>query len=764
VVIVINCFSKYDPWLVMWAAIICVVAVSAGLGAYHRAVIARGSQRLTWVVVQALLLGSGAWATHFMAMLAYHSGMQVAFGPGLTSLSLIIPIAGIGLGGAIAVMNPRTWLAALGGGICGSAIALMHFVGVFAMELPARVAWNPALIATAIVIGVGSASAGFYYMGDFRSPWQRATSTTLLVLAICGLHFTAMAATSFVPDGLSVPAGALSTGILAIGVGIFTFLILAAGFGMLVIGSISTRASAAYIRSALDCAPSPLAVYDHEARLMFWNQQYAEMLSLNGLTAAPGLRFKVVIDAASAHGLPNTAALLALSGPEPEGTLREGFLTHDGRWIQPRMAAAPEGGFVVLLTDVTENIELATREALAREVAEHANRAKTEFLANVSHEIRTPLNGILGMAQVMRAKSIDPKQRDQFALIDQSGKSLLQILDSVLDISRIEAGHVELASRRFDLEQTVTSAMLPYQSQATQAGIVLSVIIAPSARGVWKGDSDRLSQVMANLISNALKFTAKGMVEAIVSVEHEGLRFEIRDTGIGIPADKLELIFQTFTQVDASATRQFGGAGLGLAISRQLVSLMGGELSVSSQEGVGSNFTFSIPIAREAIAIPDLELGGEIDQEYTGGNLRILAAEDNSTNRLILEALLEPLGVNLTMVENGREAVILCKLSQFDVILMDIQMPEMDGIDATAAIRDHELTHHCPRTPIIALTANVMRHQTDTYFSAGMDGFVAKPIDMRLLMAAIDQVLPALQAPDHPGTPIGPEADLPKVA
>ena len=378
----------------------------------------------------------------------------------------------------------------------------------------------------------------------------------------------------------------------------------------------------------------------------------------------------------------------------------------------------------------------------ARDDAEAANRAKSQFLATMSHEIRTPLNGVLGMAQAMAADDLAPTQRARLNTIRQSGETLLTVLNDVLDLSKIEAGKLELEMVDFDvagLAQDVTSA---FAGVAAGKSLTLALEVEDAARGRYRGDSGRLGQVLSNLVSNALKFTDAGSVRLHVSRRSDALVFTISDTGIGIPADRLPNLFQKFEQVDASTTRRFGGTGLGLAICRQLATLMDAEVQVSSQEGVGSQFQLIARLPRVGEESPaESALSTPAAPAHDGPAIRVLAAEDNNINRLVLRTLLEQAGIDPVIVCDGVEAVTAWRDQEWDIILMDVQMPVLDGPSATRAIRAAERATGRQRTPIVALTANAMAHQREEYIAAGMDGLIPKPIQVTELFAALQAAL-----------------------
>jgi PAS domain S-box-containing protein len=393
------------------------------------------------------------------------------------------------------------------------------------------------------------------------------------------------------------------------------------------------------------------------------------------------------------------------------------------------------------LQDVTERrrTEAAMKEAAA--AAESANLAKSVFLATMSHEIRTPLNGVLGMAQAMGVDELSPVQKDRLDVIRQSGEALLAILNDVLDLSKIEAGKLNLEAIEFDLGELVRGAQAAFTSLANKKGISFALDVY-KADGAYVGDPTRVRQILYNLISNALKFTETGEVRVTAAYREGVLRLVVTDTGIGMTPEALSNLFNAFVQADATTTRRYGGTGLGLAITRELAELMGGAVEVSSAVGKGTTFEVSLPLERTGASIaaaPRIEQPAEVSAH--GWAIRLLAAEDNPTNQLVLKTLLHQVGIQPVLVANGLQAVEAWEAGDFDVILMDVQMPELDGPGATQIIRRREVGSSRPRTPIIGLTANAMSHQVEEYLAAGMDSVVTKPIDVAKLFEALDKVL-----------------------
>ncbi len=402
----------------------------------------------------------------------------------------------------------------------------------------------------------------------------------------------------------------------------------------------------------------------------------------------------------------------------------------------------------------------------ARDEAALANGAKTAFLATMSHEIRTPLNGVLGMAQAMAHGELSEAQRERLAVIRKAGESLTMILNDVLDLSKVEAGRMEIEEIEFDLAHLLQGAHEFFAAVADAKGLSLDLQIDDTVRGAYRGDPTRLRQIVNNLVSNALKFTARGGVRITAAhndAENGGpLRILVSDTGPGIAADQQAMAFDRFVQLDSSTTRRHGGTGLGLAICKELCELMGGQVTVDSEVGQGATFIVSLPLRRVHAADSSLseDCSGGFDG-LAGRPLRILAAEDNKMNQFVLKTLLDEAGLDLTVVDNGAQAVEAWATGRWDVVLMDVHMPVMDGIVAAREIRAREIDRGWDRTPIVALTGNAMIDQIAAVLSAGMDAHVSKPIDVRELFSVIAEMTdparsaahaPVLSADDDPSS------------
>ncbi|WP_439476102.1 ATP-binding protein [Brevundimonas sp.] len=413
-------------------------------------------------------------------------------------------------------------------------------------------------------------------------------------------------------------------------------------------------------------------------------------------------------------------------------------------WFEARTSIIrDENGRVVefqdLVRDVTETKRLEEALIEARDRAEAGARAKSEFLANMSHELRTPLTSVIGFSGLLQQSASLPETERRYAdRIGTASEALLGVINDILDYSKLEAGAVEMEARAFDPRALTQAVAAMVEGQCEVKGLTLAVVVDPDLPAALTGDEGRLRQVMLNFLANAAKFTAKGCLTLEASWTGDRLRIAVTDTGIGIPAEKIDTLFERFSQADSSTTRVYGGTGLGLSISRRLVEMMGGEIGAESRIGEGSTFWFEVPLTpAEAMASEEQADGETASPE----GLRILMADDAAANRELVVAILGGMGVALETVEDGAQAVEAARDGGYDLILMDVHMPVMDGLDATRAIRT--LAGEAGRVPIIALTANVQPEQVLRCREAGMDDHVGKPIQvadlLRVIAARLEQ-------------------------
>jgi signal transduction histidine kinase/CheY-like chemotaxis protein len=497
---------------------------------------------------------------------------------------------------------------------------------------------------------------------------------------------------------------------------------------------------------AIEAIPEGFAYFDAEDRLVLCNRQYRELI---GDFVEIGARYEDLVGEGVARGTypeaqDDPAAWIAARLNQhrvPSGPVEIALVGE--RWMRIDERSTPDGGIVGIRTDITDLKRRESELAAAKEAAEMANRAKSKFLATMSHEIRTPLNGIIGLAGMLSESPLNPTQREHVDTLRGSAEALLEILNDILDLSKLEAGRMSLEPAPFRLGELTNSVCDLVAPQCIAKGLELECCIDPLLPPAFTGDVGRLRQVLLNFMANAVKFTARGSVT--LSVKRVGgppaspmIGFAIADTGIGIPSDVLPRLFENFEQGDNSTARRYGGTGLGLSICRQLVQLMGGDITVESDQGKGSTFRFviTLPVADLPRVIEDRSTASEL--VGSSRRLRVLLAEDNTVNQKVGVAMLAQLGHHVDAVCNGLEALHAVQTLPYDLVLMDVEMPEMDGLEATRRIR--ALPGRVARIPIVAVTAFAMRGDAERSRAAGMDDHLCKPIRRREFIALLGRI------------------------
>ena len=743
---VLTCiFVQHDLRLVVVAALICVTACCTAFGFHARALRTAGPLSAAWIALTGLVAGSGVWATHFMAMLAYQPTLAIRYDLSETALSFAAAVAGMGVGFALPALRPGKAMSLIGGAVTGCSVAVMHYIGIAAIRTQAVMQWDLRFVAASVLIGALGGMLAFSLRHRVQGKWAFAPPAGALVLGIVGLHFTAMTAVTLLPDmTLAIPAEVMGRGGLAAATIALTILILLAGASLMLMERLGQHNTFASLRDALDAVPSGIVFYDAFGRLKVWNAAYAALMADCGVNCQVGNLRRTHIEAAAAAGW------FADTGDSPsqmvatlDGRSRPGpteFQRPDGRWLRHETFVTPDGGGVTVLNDITEQRQSAAAMAAARDAAEAANRAKTEFLANISHEIRTPLNGVLGFAEVLSRTRLNGAQRGLVGAIQQSGGALDSLLSDVLDLTRIEAGVVQLHAQAMRLSDLAVSAVEPFLARALEKGLHLRIEIAPDADAEIACDPPKLRKVLGSLVCNALKFTDAG--EVVLSITRSGDRvgFAVRDTGRGFDVALKPMLYERFGQADTSGTREHGGAGLGLAICNDYLRLMGGELECRSAPDHGSVFSFELTLPVQAAQVAGAPVAAP------EGALQVLVVDDNAVNRRVAELILDSAGIQHTSVVNGLEAFEAVMGGGFDAVLMDIQMPVMDGLEATRRIRSWEQETGRARTPIIVVSANGLQEHVDAGRAAGADDHVAKPVSAAGLLGALSTRLEALRA------------------
>ena len=748
--------GQYDYGLVMLSLLIAVGASYLGL------TLAAAARRSNTLYMQRLhlfsgsaSLGFGIWSMHFIGMLAFEMPTHVHYHPWITALSAAPSLFASWVALSLLARHDLTGPRLIGGGVVvGAGIGAMHYLGMAAMEIGPALRYDPTLFALSIVVAVmlGTLalwiSFGLRHRTRLRGYKRRLLAGTVMGLAIAGMHYTAMEAARFIgqpaPDFLP---GSNSHTILALTIAFVTVTLslLASGVNAVARYRALMRRSqetASELRTIVDAAVDGIIKISDRGIVLSFNESAERIF---------GYRADEVVGKNVSMLMPNPHRdahdgylknYLRTGERKIIGSGREVWALHkDGHQIPVRLGIGESrlGGistFVGFITDISERHRMETDLRRAKEEAEQAAAAKSAFLANMSHEIRTPMNAIIGFTDLVLDTPLDETQARHLGVVKTSARSLLNLLNDILDTAKLDGGHTELELRDFNLRRLCDQVIATQSLNAARKGLYLTLDY--QAGEYYQGDPLRIQQVVLNLLSNAVKFTQTGGVTLKVqepSVHNVVIRVE--DTGIGISADRIDRIFEPFTQADSSMTRRFGGTGLGTTIARQLVELMGGTISVTSSPGEGSVFQVELPLP-SGLAVDEDTLA---DQEVALPPLRILVADDVPQNLELLKTLLLHRKHEVTTAGNGQEAIDLYSNQVFDLILMDVQMPGINGHEATRAIRRHEAAAQRRYTPVIALTASVLEDDRRQASEAGMDGFAIKPLNLPELTAEMARVL-----------------------
>jgi len=757
--------SSYDYGLVGLSIVIAMLASYAALDLAGRVTSAVGRARALWLSGGAIAMGIGIWSMHYVGMLAFRLPVSILYDWPMVLISLLAAILASAI--ALFVVSRKTmglFRAAAGSVFMGSAIAGMHYIGMAAMRLPAMCHFSPWIVAVSIVLAVVISFVAlwltFYFRRETKSGgWKKSLSAVVMGAAVPVMHYTGMAAASFrsslIPGDLSHALNISALG--TIGIIVVTFMVL----GLTILTALADRRFSAQAlelessekrsRQILETSFDAFVEMDSNGRIIDWNVQAEKILGWPRAEVLGRILSETVIPAHQRDLYEEEVRLLLVSR---QGTaLNKRFevtaVCNDRREIPSEITISvlrreDSHHFAAFVRDLSERKRFEQDLREAKEAAEGANQAKSAFLATMSHEIRTPMNGILGMTELVLDTDLSTEQREHLGLVRLSAESLLSIINDILDFSKIEAGKLELEFIPFDLRESLGETMKALSFRAHQKGIELIYDVLPEVPEALLGDPGRVRQILINLVGNAIKFTERGEIVVTVDEQPEApnmtrLHFAVRDTGVGVPVEKQESIFEAFSQADGSMTRKYGGTGLGLTICKRLAELMEGRIWMESQPGQGSTFHFVI-----RVGIQDTPAARSVPvQPERLRDMHVLIVDDNFTNRRVLEGMLTRWGMRPTAVEGGRAGLQALQVAKstghpFPLILLDGQMPEMDGFTLAELIRkDPSLVG----ATIMMLTSAGHAGDAARCRELGISAYLVKPIRQGELLEGICALL-----------------------
>jgi PAS domain S-box-containing protein len=756
--------------IAIFAAVMALHIVGQATVSTHR------GARIVALTSGSVALGGGIWAMHFIGMLAFHLCTSLHYDALITGLSMLPGVAASAIALALITRRhidvPRL---VVGGMAVGLGIGTMHYSGMAAMYSAFTLRYDLTRFILSIVVAIVLAILALWIRFGLRLYSDRLSrvvalwlSGTVMGLAISGMHYTGMTAARFIRNpGTPIGPGGDDYTSLAIAISlivvVLTLTVLAANIFLRYRRLVADLRANVAQRKLVEVA---LREGEQQLRTMIGNIPGVAFRSL----VTDNMRTIFVSDAAeSLTGYPandfvrgaDRRRIIDLVLPEDQEGLKERMqvairdgtaMTHEFRmhhrdggirwvWGFARPLRDHDGqmrwldGVILDMTD-RHRIEDALREAKDR--AEQAVASRTAFIAKMSHEIRTPINSILGFTEVLLGSQLTPEQHHHMETVQSAARSLLLLINDVLDTAKLDRESMELENKDFNLRELVDELVATVSATALGKGVVVSCTYAAVLRETFHGDALRIRQILTNILGNAIKFTEHGSVKLSVVPDGDSVLFTVRDTGIGIPKDRLEHIFDPFVQGDASMSRRFGGTGLGTTIARQLVELMKGRIWAESDVGRGSAFFVRLPLAAGRERRPP---SAATPKDVSLPKLHLLVADDSPMNAELMTILLQRNGHSVRTVPGGAEAVTAVFEEAFDVVLMDLMMPDVDGLEATRRIRAAEAVTGRPRTPIIALSASVMETDRAAAQAAGMDGFAAKPVELPALRKVIAAVL-----------------------